>query len=105
MANEVKRDDELPRSELLYDDPLVAVLPKDYPSLFGKILSLCSEAGFSRGSTAAWASVTLLVEAGEGSIGLMVAWSPHREGPVLHEFLKLARKHPSWPRNRLRSGC
>lgn len=143
--------DQLLRSELLYEDPLVAVFPRDHPlarksvelrkiarepfvlvaresspSLFGKILALCSEAGFSPRIVAtgiAWASVVLLVEAGEGvailpsnlqygaskklafcpfnnpeaKIGLVMAWSRQREGPVLHEFLKLVRNHPYWP--------
>src|SRR5579863_5241688 len=86
--------DQLLRSELLYEDPLVAVLPRDHPlakkpvdlrklagerfvlvaresspTLFGKILALCVEAGFSPtivSTGVAWASVVLLVEAGEG---------------------------------------
>lgn len=143
--------DQLLRSELLYLDPLVAVFPKDHPlaggpvdlqslarerfvlvaresspSLFGKILALCSEAGFSPqivGTGVAWASVALLVEAGEGiailpsnlqhgasknldfcpltndgaAIGLMMAWSPQREGPVLQAFVNLVREYPGWP--------
>ena len=143
--------DQLLRSELLYLDPLVAVFSKDHPlaggavdlrslarerfvlvaresspSLFGKILALCSEAGFSPhivGTGVAWASVALLVEAGEGiailpsnlqhgaaknlafcpltnrgaAIGLFLAWSPQREGPVLKAFLNLVRNYPSWP--------
>ncbi|HLJ49907.1 MAG TPA: LysR substrate-binding domain-containing protein [Bryobacteraceae bacterium] len=144
--------DQLLRSELLYLDPLVAVFPKDHPcapgpvnlktlsrerfvlvaresspSLFGRILALCSEAGFSPhivSTGAAWASVALLVEAGEGiailpsnlqhgasrnlafcrltnpraTIGLVMAWSRQREGPVLHSFLSLVRGYKSWPR-------
>jgi DNA-binding transcriptional LysR family regulator len=143
--------DQLLRSELLYLDPLVAVFPKDHPlaggpvdlqslarerfvlvaresspSLFGKILALCSEAGFSPqivGTGVAWASVALLVEAGEGiailpsnlqhgasknlgfcpltndgaAIGLVMAWSPQREAPVLQAFLNLVREYPGWP--------
>jgi len=143
--------DQLLRSELLYEDPLVAVLPKDHrlarkpvdlrklagerfvlvapessPALFGKILALCLEAGFSPrivSTGVVWASVVLLVEAGEGiailpsnlqhgasknlsfcpltnpaaEIGLVMAWSPQREGPVLNEFLKLVRDYPAWP--------
>jgi DNA-binding transcriptional LysR family regulator len=141
--------DQLLRSELLYLDPLVAVFPKDHPqtfsavnlkslarerfvlvaresspSLFGKILALCSRSGFSPEIVAtgvAWASVVLLVEAGEGiailpsnlqrgasknlrfcpltnrgaAIGLMMAWSPQREGPVLQAFVKLVREYRS----------
>jgi DNA-binding transcriptional LysR family regulator len=143
--------DQLLRSELLYLDPLVAVFPKDHPlageavdlrslarerfvlvaresspSLYGKILALCSEAGFSPqivSTGVAWASVALLVEAGEGIailpsnlqhgasknltfcpltnpgavIGLVMAWSPQREGPVLKAFLNLVRNYRSWP--------
>jgi DNA-binding transcriptional LysR family regulator len=143
--------DQLLRSELLYLDRLVAVLPKDHPlaegpvdlhalarerfvlvaresspSLFGQILALCSDAGFSPqivGTGVAWASVALLVEAGEGiailpsnlqhgasknlrfcpltnhgaTIGLVIAWSPQREGPVLQAFLNLVREYPNWP--------
>jgi DNA-binding transcriptional LysR family regulator len=143
--------DQLLRSELLYLDPLVAVFPMDHPlagetvdlrslarerfvlvaresspSLFGKILALCSEAGFSPqivSTGVAWASVALLVEAGEGiailpsnlqhgasknlafcpltnrgaAIGLFVAWSPQREGAVLKAFLNLVRNYRNWP--------
>jgi len=143
--------DQLLRSELLYLDPLVAVFPKDHPlaggpvdlqslarerfvlvtresspSLYGKILALCSEAGFSPqivGTGVAWASVALLVEAGEGiailpsnlqhgasknlrfcpltnpgaAIGLVMAWSPQREGPVLQAFLHQVREYKNWP--------
>ena len=96
------------------------------PSLFGKILALCSEAGFSPqivGTGVAWASVALLVEAGEGiailpsnlqhgasknlrfcpltnpgaTIGLVMAWSPQREGPVLQAFLHQVREYKNWP--------
>ena len=86
--------DDLLRSELLYLDPLIVVLPKNHPlargpielrklarerfvfvtretspSLFGKIMALCSEAGFSPQIVATgsvWSSVVLLVQAGEG---------------------------------------
>src|SRR5579863_1386271 len=143
--------DQLLRSELLYLDPLVAVFPKDHPrargpvnlkslarerfvlvaresspSLFGKVLALCSEAGFAPqivSTGVVWASVVLLVEAGEGiailpnnlqhgastnlafcpltnrgaAIGLVTAWSPQREGPVLKSFLNLVRGYRGWP--------
>jgi DNA-binding transcriptional LysR family regulator len=139
--------DQLLRSELLYLDPLVAVFPKGHPrargpvnlkhlarerfvlvaresspSLFGRILALCSEAGFSPHIVAAgvvWASVVMLVEAGEGiailpsnlqhgasknlvfcpltnpgaAIGLVIAWSAEREGPVVRAFLNLVRDY------------
>lgn len=140
--------DQLLRSELMYLDPLIAALPKDHPlargpvdlrklarerfvlvardtsqSLFGKIMALCSEAGFSPQIAATgvvWSSVVLLVQAGEGiailpsnlqqrgsfrdlafcpltnrgaSIGLVMAWSPQREGPVQKAFLDLVRDY------------
>jgi DNA-binding transcriptional LysR family regulator len=145
--------DQLLRSELLYLDRLVAVLPRDHPlpreplnlkslarerfvlvaresspSLFGKILAVCAEAGFSPHIVATgtvWASVALLVEAGEGiailpsnlqhgasrnlkfcpltnrgaAIGLVIAWSPQREGPVVKEFLNLVREFGRWPQS------
>lgn len=143
--------DQLLRSELLYRDPLVAVFPQGHPlargplnlkslarerfvlvaresspSLFGKIMALCSQAGFSPqivSTGVAWASVVLLVEAGEGiailpsnlqdgasknllfcpitnhgaAIGLVMAWPPQREGPVLQAFLKLVRDYRNSP--------
>jgi DNA-binding transcriptional LysR family regulator len=146
--------DQLLSWQVLFLDPLVAVLPKDHPrargpvslkslagerfvlvaresspSLYGKIMALCSEAGFAPrivNTGVAWATVVLLVEAGEGiailpsnlqhgasknvaycpltnrgaSIGLLMAWSPEREGPVLQAFLKLVREYRSWPQAR-----
>jgi DNA-binding transcriptional LysR family regulator len=132
----------------MYLDPLIAALPKDHPlahgpvdlrrlsrerfvlvaretsqSLFGKIMALCSEAGFSPQIVATgvvWSSVVLLVQSGEGiailpsnlqqrgefrdltfcpltnrgaSIGLVMAWSPRREGPVQTAFLDLVREY------------
>ena len=81
-------------SELLYHDPIVAVLPRDHPlegktidvrelaaerfvlcerrvtpSLFDNILGLCTGAGFSPeivNTSATWAGVLTLVESGEG---------------------------------------
>jgi DNA-binding transcriptional LysR family regulator len=140
--------DQVLRSEVLYLDPLIAALPKDHPlargpvdlrklarepfvlvaretspSLFGKIMALCSEAGFVPQIAATgvvWSSVVLLVQAGEGiailptnlqqrgsfrdlafcpltnrgaSIGLVMAWSPQREGPVQKAFLDLVRDY------------
>ena len=144
--------DQILRSQLLYMDPLVAVVPKGHPcahepvnlkslarerfvlvaresapSLYGKILALCGKAGFSPqivATGAAWASVTMLVEAGEGiailpsnlqhaasknlvfcpltdrgaEIGLVMAWSQERESPVLNAFLDLVRAYENWPR-------
>ncbi len=140
--------DELLRSELMYLDPLIVALPKDHPqargpvdlrklagerfvlvaretsqSLFGKIMALCSQAGFSPQIVATglvWSSVVLLVQAGEGiallpsnvqqrgfvrdlafrplidreaSIGMVMAWSPQREGQVQTAFLDLVRDY------------
>jgi DNA-binding transcriptional LysR family regulator len=144
--------DQLLRSELLYSDPLMAVFPQGHqlaqggpvnlkslarerfvlveqessPSLFGKILALCSQAGFSPnivGTATGGASVTMLVEAGEGiailpgnlqqaasknllfrpltnrgaAFGLVMAWSGERESPVLKAFLGLVRAYRDWP--------
>jgi DNA-binding transcriptional LysR family regulator len=148
--------DQILRSQLLYMDPLVAVVPRGHPrargpvnlrslalerfvfvaresspSLFGKILALCGKAGFSPqivGTGAAWASVTMLVEAGEGiailpsnlqhaasknlvfspltdrgaEIGLVMAWSQERESPVLKAFLDLVRAYGNWPQMKAR---
>jgi DNA-binding transcriptional LysR family regulator len=136
------------QSELMYLDPLIAALPKDHPlargpvdlrklakerfvlvaretseSLHGKIMSLCSEAGFSPRVVATgtvWSSVVLLVQAGEGiailpsnfqqrgsfrdlvfcpltnrgaAIGLIVAWSRHRDNAAKQAFLDLVREY------------
>src|SRR5580698_3972120 len=140
--------DQVLRSELMYLDPLIAALPRDHPlargpvdlrklareryvlvaretspSLFGQIMALCSEAGFSPQIVATgvvWSSVVLLVQAGEGiailpsnlqqrnafrdlafcrltnkgaSIGLMMAWSPQRESAVQRAFVGLVRDY------------
>jgi DNA-binding transcriptional LysR family regulator len=80
--------------ELIRQDPIVAVLPKDHPlapgpvnlrdlasepfvlssretspAVFDKVIELCSEAGFSpkiASISTVWSSVVLLVQAGEG---------------------------------------
>jgi DNA-binding transcriptional LysR family regulator len=82
------------RAELLFQDPVVAVLPREHPlagkpisvtalaaesfvvcerdatpALFDSILALCSAAGFSPrivNTSATWAGVLTLVESGEG---------------------------------------
>jgi DNA-binding transcriptional LysR family regulator len=82
------------RSELLFNDPIVAVLPSDHPlapgpirledlarerfvsneratnpTLFDLIIALCTSAGFSPNlvnSSATWSGVLTLVESGEG---------------------------------------
>jgi DNA-binding transcriptional LysR family regulator len=87
-------------SELLFKEPLVAVLPRDHPlaggpvklsdlaseqfvlidrdswpTLFDSIITLCSGAGFSpriANTAARWPAVLALVEAGEG-VGLVTA--------------------------------
>jgi DNA-binding transcriptional LysR family regulator len=91
------------------------------PATFDKVITLCTEAGFSPkiGSTATVSpGVIALVEAGEGVailpegsrklgsdevvfvpladstafIDMVIAWSPQNESPVLRSFLDLARK-------------
>jgi DNA-binding transcriptional LysR family regulator len=87
-------------SELLFEEPIVAVLPFDHPlaggpvdlhmlaperfvlidreiwpTLFDSIITLCSSAGFSpqiANTAARWPAVLALVEAGEG-VGLVTA--------------------------------
>ena len=87
-------------SELLFKEPLVAVLPRDHPlagglvklsdlaseqfvlierdawpTVFDSIITLCSSAGFSpriANTAARWPAVLALVEAGEG-VGLVTA--------------------------------
>jgi DNA-binding transcriptional LysR family regulator len=82
------------RAELLFQDPVVAVVPRDHPlagaaisindratesfvmcerqvtpALFDSIVALCSSAGFSPNiinTSATWAGVLTLVESGEG---------------------------------------
>jgi DNA-binding transcriptional LysR family regulator len=86
--------DRLLRSELLYNDPVMVVMPKDHPlagdkvhikalaherfvlcdrsatpTLFDSILSLCNSAGYSPdivNTSSTWAGVLTLVESGEG---------------------------------------
>jgi DNA-binding transcriptional LysR family regulator len=86
--------DQTLRAELLYQDPVVAVLPRDHPlagkpisiaslatervvlcdrqmtpALYDGIVALCSAAGFSPNivnTAATWPSVLTLVESGEG---------------------------------------
>lgn len=81
-------------SELLYEDPIVVVMPRDHalsrrklrmeelaaehfvlcerrvtPTLYDSILGLCTKAGFSPeivNTSATWAGVLTLVESGEG---------------------------------------
>lgn len=133
------------RSETLFHDPLIAVLPADHPrardplplraladepfvlcereispTLFDKITSLCALAGFSpriAQTSNVLSSVLALVEAGEGvtlipsslrnarfsdlafcplsepqgTIELVMAWSPEREGALRTAFLEFVR--------------
>lgn len=81
-------------SELIHQDPIVAIVPKDHPvvpgpvnlrdlagepfvlssrdvspAVFDKVIELCSEAGFSpriASISTVWSSVALMVQAGEG---------------------------------------
>lgn len=82
------------RSDLIQQDPIVAILPKNHPAapgpvdlkdlahepfvlssretspaVFDKVIELCSEAGFSpriASISTVWSSVVLMVQAGEG---------------------------------------
>jgi DNA-binding transcriptional LysR family regulator len=102
--------DRILRSELLYNDPIVAVLPLDHPladgpveitalagepfvmcerrvtpALFDSILALCSSAGFSPeivNSSATWPGVLTLVESGEG-LALVPSGVRHLRTPGL----------------------
>ena len=98
------------RSELLYNDPIVALLPRDHPLakgpvelsalagepfvmceravtpvLFDSIVSLCSDAGFSPNivnASPSWPGVLTLVASGEG-IALVPAGVQHLRTPGL----------------------
>lgn len=137
--------DRLLRSETLYVDPLIAVLPADHrlanhplrlqeladepfvvcdrslsPTLFDKITATCALAGFSPKITQTsnvLSSVLTLVQAGEGvtlipsslqhyrfsdlsycpliepagTVELVMAWSPEREGGIQKAFLNFMR--------------
>ncbi len=103
-------------SEMLYMDPIVAVLPRDHhltkrtlsvkqlaaerfvlcerrvtPALFDNILGLCTNAGFSPeivNTSATWAGVLTLVESGEG-VSLVPAGVRHlRTRGVVFRALK-----------------
>ncbi len=108
--------DRLLASEMLYLDPIVAVLPRDHhltkrtlsvkqlaaeqfvlcerrvtPALFDNILGLCTSAGFSPeivNTSATWAGVLTLVESGEG-VSLVPAGVRHlRTRGVVFRALK-----------------
>ena len=102
--------DRVLRSELIYDDPIVAVMPRDHPLaqrqvelaalarqpfvlcerevtpvLYDNILHLCEDAGFLPevvNSSSTWSGVLTLVEAGEG-IGLVPSGARHIKPPGL----------------------
>ena len=102
--------DRMLKSELIYDDPVVCVMPKDHPLagprvelaalagerfvmceravtpvLFDRILGLCTGAGFSPqvvNSSATWSGVLTLVEAGEG-VALVPSGAKHVRTPGL----------------------
>jgi DNA-binding transcriptional LysR family regulator len=145
------------RSEILYRDPLIAVLPNDHalakgplalqqlanesfvlcereisPVLFDRITSLCEQAGFSPRiiqTSNVLSSVLALVESGEGvtlipsslrqvrfsdlafcplteprgTVELVMAWSPEREGAVQRAFLAFVRSRKKFIRSSIRS--
>ncbi len=108
--------DRLLKAELLYNDPVVAVMPNDHPmaaehvqvaalagerlvmverqvspALFDNIVGLCASAGFSPNivnSSSTWSGVLTLVEAGEG-IALVPSGARHFRSPGL-TFCQLA---------------
>jgi len=90
--------------------------------LFDGIVALCSASGFSPNivnTSSTWSGVLTLVESGEGValvpsgvrylrppgvvisplvpqrlyMGLVVAWKPENEGPILQDFLRLVREN------------
>jgi DNA-binding transcriptional LysR family regulator len=110
----------------LADERFVLNDRKYSPLVFDKVITLCSEAGFSPriGATASVSSgVLALVEAGEGLailpegsqrlsteelvfvpladrtafVDLVIAWSPQHESPVVRSFIELARKRRRKP--------
>ncbi len=110
--------DAVMRSELLYNDPIVALLPRDHPLakgpielsalagerfvmceraitpvLFDSIVTLCSDAGFSPNivnSSPGWPGVLTLVASGEG-VALVPAGVHHLRTPGL-AFVELRPK-------------
>jgi DNA-binding transcriptional LysR family regulator len=94
------------QSELVQQDPIVAILPRNHPAaagpvdlrdlandpfvlsarevspaVFDKVIELCSEAGFSpriASISSVWASVVLMVQAGEGVSLLPLNQQPFR---------------------------
>ena len=135
------------RSELVQQDPIVAILPKNHPAapgpvdlrdlandpfvlsarevspaVFDKVIELCSEAGFSpriASISSVWASVVLMVQAGEGVsllplnqqqfrtpelafcplksksafVEFVMAWSPRHDSNLNRSFRSLAKLH------------
>ena len=110
----------------LADERFVLNDRKYSPVVFDKVITLCSEAGFSPkiGATASVSSgVLALIEAGEGLailpegsqtlsteelvfvpladrtafVDLVIAWSPQHESPVVRSFIDLARKRRRKP--------
>lgn len=135
------------RSELVQQDPIVAILPRDHPAapgpvdlrdlandpfvlsarevspaVFDKVIELCSEAGFSpriASISSVWASVVLMVQAGEGVsllplnqqqfrtpelafcplksksafVEFVMAWSPRHDSNLNRSFRSLAKLH------------
>lgn len=135
------------QSEVIQQDPMVAILPKNHPAapgpvdlrdlahepfvlssretspaVFDKVIELCSEAGFSpriASISTVWASVVLMVQAGEGVsllplnrqqfrtrdlafcplkaknafVEFLMVWSPKRDSNLIRSFRQLARAH------------
>lgn len=135
------------RSILLHHDPILAILPRNHraapgpvdlrdlanekfvlssreisPAVYNKVIELCSEAGFSpriASISTVWASVVLMVQAGEGVsllpmneqqfrmrdlsfcrlkarnayVEYVMAWAPRRDTPLIRAFRQIALAH------------
>ncbi|HEX2918702.1 MAG TPA: LysR family transcriptional regulator, partial [Edaphobacter sp.] len=134
-------------SELIHQDPIIAIVPKGHPvargpvdlrdlasepfvlssrdtspAVFDKVIELCSEAGFSpriASISSVWASVVMMVQAGEGIallpanqqqirtrcldfcpllsknafVDFVMTWSPQHDSDLNRSFRKLVAAH------------
>jgi DNA-binding transcriptional LysR family regulator len=145
-------------SILIHHDPIMAILPKHHkaapgpvdlrdlahesfvlssrevsPAVYDKAIELCSEAGFSpriASISTVWASVVLMVLAGEGVallplneqqfrtrdlafcplkaknafVEFVMAWSPRRDNTLIRNFRQLALQYRQYSAARLPTG-